>query len=99
MALTADDIDRIARLARLSFAPDEAAQLQVQINGFFKLVDAMQAVDTQGVEPLAHPFATIQDVVLRLADDQVLEGHQRQVLMANAPAQENGVFLVPRVIE
>ncbi len=99
MAFTAEDTDRIARLAHLRFSPEEAAQLQTQINGFFQLVDAMQAVNTQGVEPLAHPFATVQEVALRLADDQVSEGDEREALMANAPAQENGVFLVPRVIE
>ncbi len=70
-----------------------------QINGFFDLVGQMRAVDTTGVEPLAHPMATIQDVVLRLREDLVSEPNNREANQRNAPAVENGLFLVPKVIE
>lgn len=99
MALHLDDIARIARLARLSFDADASAQLRDQMNGFFQLVESMQAVDTAGIEPLAHPFSAVHEVALHLADDQVLELDNRQANMHNAPAQQDGVFLVPRVIE
>ena len=59
MSLTSNDIARIATLARLQLAPDESARLQGQINGFFDLVEKMRAVDTTGLEPLAHPVAAI----------------------------------------
>jgi aspartyl-tRNA(Asn)/glutamyl-tRNA(Gln) amidotransferase subunit C len=71
----------------------------IQINGFFGLVETMRAVDTTGIEPLAHPFATVQDVTLRLRDDQVSETNQREANQRSAPAVENGLFLVPKVIE
>lgn len=99
MALLPEDIGRIATLARLSFAPEQAEQLRAQMNDFFSIVEAMKAVDTEGVEPLSHPFATVQDVALRLAQDQVLETNQRDANQFSAPAVENGLFLVPKVIE
>jgi aspartyl-tRNA(Asn)/glutamyl-tRNA(Gln) amidotransferase subunit C len=70
-----------------------------QINGFFDLVEQMRAVDTTGVEPLAHPVATIEDVTLRLARDVVSEPNNREANQRSAPAVENGLFLVPKVIE
>ena len=99
MSLTAQDIHRIASLAKLDLQGDENAHLLEQINGFFKIVEAMQAVDTQGVEPLAHPVATIQDVVLRLRDDVVSEPNNREHNQQSAPAVERGLFLVPKVID
>ena len=99
MALTPQDIDRIAHLARLELAPDEREPLRSQINGFLGIVQAMQAVDTTGVEPLAHPLAAIQDVQLRLRQDVVSEPNQRQANQQSAPAVERGLFLVPKVIE
>ena len=59
----------------------------------------MRAVDTQGIEPMAHPLAAIQDVMLRLRDDVVSEPNQREANQRSAPAVENGLFLVPKVIE
>ena len=59
----------------------------------------MRSVDTTGIEPLAHPYATVQDVTLRLRDDQVSEPNQREANQRSAPAVENGLFLVPKVIE
>jgi aspartyl-tRNA(Asn)/glutamyl-tRNA(Gln) amidotransferase subunit C len=70
-----------------------------QINGFFDLVEQMRAVDTQGIEPLAHPVAAMQDIALRLRDDQASEPNNREANQRSAPAVERGLFLVPRVIE
>ena len=78
MSLTPDDIARIANLARLELHPDESERMLTQINGFFGIVEAMRAVDTTGVEPLAHPVAVIQDVALRLRDDVASEPNQRE---------------------
>ena len=99
MSLTSADIARIANLARLELHPAESERMLTQINGFFELVEKMRAVDTTGIEPLAHPLATIQDVTLRLREDRVSEPNNREANQRNAPAVENGLFLVPKVIE
>lgn len=99
MALTSEDVGRIAQLARLQLRDDEASAMLDQLNGFFAIVEKMRAVDTGGVEPLYTPLSAIEDVQLRLRDDAVTEGDDRQANMANAPAQDGGLFLVPKVIE
>ncbi len=99
MPLNAQDIDRIANLARLQLQAAEAEHMREQINGFFSIVEAMQSVDTTGVQPLAHPVATIQDVQLRLREDVVSEPNNREANQQSAPAVERGLFLVPKVIE
>ncbi|MDM0121245.1 Asp-tRNA(Asn)/Glu-tRNA(Gln) amidotransferase subunit GatC [Variovorax arabinosiphilus] len=99
MSLTSTDIARIATLARLQLAPDESTRLQGQINSFFDLVEKMRAVDTTGLEPLAHPVAAIEDITLRLRDDVVSEPNNREANQKSAPAVERGLFLVPKVIE
>jgi len=99
MSLSSTDIARIAQLARLQLAPDESDRMLGQINGFFDLVERMRAVDTTGIEPLAHPVAAVQDVTLRLADDIVSEPNQREANQRSAPAVEAGLYLVPKVIE
>lgn len=99
MALTSTDIARIASLARLQLAPDESERMLSQINGFFDLVERMRAVDTDGVEPLAHPVAAIEDITLRLREDVVSEPDNRAANQKSAPAVEAGLFLVPKVIE
>ncbi len=99
MSLTSDDIARIANLARLALKPEEGARMLTQINGFFDMVEQIRAVDTAGVEPLAHPMATIQEISLRLRDDIASEPNNREANQQNAPAVERGLFLVPRVIE
>ncbi len=99
MSLSASDIARIATLARLQLAPAESERMLGQINGFFNLVERMRAVDTTGVEPLAHPVATIEDISLRLRDDVVSEPNNREANQKSAPAVERGLFLVPKVIE
>ncbi len=99
MSLPPSDISRIANLARLELQPAESARLQTQLNGFFDIVEKMRAVDTTGIEPLAHPVATVQDIALRLRDDVVQETKQRDANQRSAPAVERGLFLVPKVIE
>ncbi|MFT3778403.1 MAG: Asp-tRNA(Asn)/Glu-tRNA(Gln) amidotransferase subunit GatC [Ottowia sp.] len=99
MSLTRTDIDRIAHLARLQLDDDRSERMLTKLNGFFGIVEAMRAVDTTGVEPLAHPVAAIRDVQLRLRDDVASEPDQREANQRSAPAVEGGLFLVPRVIE
>jgi aspartyl-tRNA(Asn)/glutamyl-tRNA(Gln) amidotransferase subunit C len=70
-----------------------------QLNEFFDIVEKMRAVDTSGVEPLYTPLSAIEDVTLRLREDAVTEPDHREANMANAPAQDEGLFLVPKVIE
>jgi len=99
MSLTPQDISRIANLARLELQPQESERMLTQINGFFGIVEAMRAVDTSGVQPLAHPVAAFQEVALRLRDDVASEPNQREANQQSAPAVERGLFLVPKVIE
>ena len=99
MALTSQDIARVANLARLELRRDETERTLSQLNGFFALVEQMDAVNTDGVEPLAHPAAVLGAVALRLREDVVTETNQREASQASAPAVERGLFLVPRVIE
>jgi aspartyl-tRNA(Asn)/glutamyl-tRNA(Gln) amidotransferase subunit C len=103
MALTNDDMARLSRLARLEVNPQTQQQTLDTLNCFFKLVEQMNAVDTDGVEPLAHPTDAMGTVAeLRLRDDVVSEPATEQARTANqasAPAVERGLFLVPKVIE
>ncbi|MGA0611220.1 Asp-tRNA(Asn)/Glu-tRNA(Gln) amidotransferase subunit GatC [Caldimonas sp. KR1-144] len=99
MALTPQDVSRIALLARLELSDAEQAQMLAQLNGFFDIVERMRAVDTTGIAPLYTPLSAVQDVSLRLRDDAVTEGDRREANQASAPAVEEGLFLVPRVIE
>lgn len=99
MSLTLQDIGRIANLARLELGPEESERMLGQLNGFFDIVEQMKAVDTTGVEPLAHPTAVMEDVALRLRPDVASEPNQREANQQSAPAVERGLFLVPKVIE
>ncbi|WP_372825971.1 Asp-tRNA(Asn)/Glu-tRNA(Gln) amidotransferase subunit GatC [Polaromonas sp.] len=99
MALTSQDIERVANLARLELRSDETDRVLGQLNGFFALVAQMDAVNTEGVEPLAHPAAALGQVALRLRDDIASEPNQREASQVSAPSVERGLFLVPRVIE
>jgi aspartyl-tRNA(Asn)/glutamyl-tRNA(Gln) amidotransferase subunit C len=99
MALSSQDIARIAHLARLALTPEESERMQAQINGFFDIVEKMRAVDTTGVEPLPHPVAAVQDVALRLREDVAIEEIDREANQRSAPAVERGLYLVPKVIE
>ena len=99
MALTSQDIARIANLARLELNPAESERMLGQLNGFFDIVEQMRAVDTTGVEPLPHPVAAIQEVALRLREDVASERIDREANQKTAPSVERGLFLVPKVIE
>ena len=99
MALTKDDIARIANLARLELSDSESERMLSQMNSFFGIVEKMQAVDTSGVMPLSHPVAAIQEITLRLRDDVISEPDNREATQRSAPAVEKGYFLVPKVIE
>ena len=99
MALTPQDTSRIAHLARLELSAAEAPEMLKQLNDFFGIVAQMDAVDTAGVEPLYTPLSAIQQVPLRLRDDLVTESDNRSANQRSAPAVEDGLFLVPKVIE
>jgi aspartyl-tRNA(Asn)/glutamyl-tRNA(Gln) amidotransferase subunit C len=99
MALTLTDVKRIADLARLELADAEAEHTLVQLNDFFGLVEQMQAVDTTGIAPLAHPIEHIEEVALRLREDAITESIDRDSYQRPAPAVQEGLYLVPKVIE
>jgi aspartyl-tRNA(Asn)/glutamyl-tRNA(Gln) amidotransferase subunit C len=99
MSLTLVDIERLAHLARLGLHPEEIARLCTQLNDFFGIVEKMRAVDTSGIQPLAHPADVMQEVALRLRQDVASEPDQRTANQRSAPAVESGLFLVPKVIE
>ena len=102
MSLTTLDIQRIANLARLALQPDEEARMLDKINDFFGIVEQISAVDTSGVVPMAHPVDAMRnspEMALRLRTDTVSEPSQREANQQSAPAVENGLFLVPKVIE
>jgi aspartyl-tRNA(Asn)/glutamyl-tRNA(Gln) amidotransferase subunit C len=102
MSLTTLDIQRIANLARLALQPDEEARMLDKINNFFGIVEQISAVDTKGVVPMAHPVDAMRnspEIALRLRADIVSEPNQREANQQSAPAVENGLFLVPKVIE
>ncbi len=93
--LSLDQIAKIAELARLELPAAAAAALQQELNGILAMVDRMQAVDTKGIEPMSHP----QQAMQRLRDDEVREPDLREKYQEAAPATEDGLYLVPKVIE
>jgi aspartyl-tRNA(Asn)/glutamyl-tRNA(Gln) amidotransferase subunit C len=95
MALNKTDVEKIAHLARLSIDDAHVSDYASDLSNILSLVDQMQSVNTDDVEPLAHPL----DAVQRLRVDEITESNQREALQANSPAVENGLFLVPQVIE
>lgn len=95
MSLDIDQVQRIARLARIEISPEEAEVTQGQLNGIFDMIQSMQAVDTAGIAPMAHAV----DVVQRLRPDAVTEADRREAFQAIAPETEAGLYLVPKVIE
>jgi aspartyl-tRNA(Asn)/glutamyl-tRNA(Gln) amidotransferase subunit C len=99
MALNLNDVTRIAHLARLELAEGEAQQTLGQLNSIFALVEKMQAVDTTGIAPLAHPVEQIGAVDLRLRDDLPNAPIDRAEFQRSAPATQDGLYLVPKVIE
>ncbi len=99
MPLQPSDIDRIATLARLRLSSAEQTSMLAQINDFFAIVERMRAVDTTGVEPLAHPLSAAMELPLRLRDDLPMQPDILATALANAPAAQDGLFTVPRVLE
>jgi len=95
MSLSLPEVKRIAWLARIEITDAEAAAAQGQLNDIFKLIEQMQSVDTESVAPMAHG----QDVVQRLREDRVTETDRHALYQAIAPQVENGLYLVPKVIE
>jgi len=95
MSISSDDVYAIARLARLRINDDEVEHYATNLSNILDLVAEMNEVDTASIEPMAHP----QDVSLRLRNDAVTEQNQREALMEIAPATEQGLYLVPRVVE
>ena len=100
MSLTLEQIHTIARLAKLSLNEEEASRMQQHLNEFFaSVVSPMQAVDTSNITPLAHPVEIFHDVALRLRDDVASEPTNREANPRSAPQVQDGLFLVPKVIE
>ncbi|HET8790089.1 MAG TPA: Asp-tRNA(Asn)/Glu-tRNA(Gln) amidotransferase subunit GatC [Modicisalibacter sp.] len=95
MALEHEDVRRAAHLARLGLNDDEAIHYADDLGRILEMVDRLQAVDTQGVAPLAHPLDSTQ----RLRADEVTESDERERFQRCAPAVEDGLYLVPRVVE
>jgi aspartyl-tRNA(Asn)/glutamyl-tRNA(Gln) amidotransferase subunit C len=100
MSLALSDVKRLAHLAQLDLSEDQAAATLIKLNGIFALVEQMKAVDTAGIEPLSQPIAAYQhDLSLRLRDDVVTEPDRRDDYQQPAPATQDGLYLVPKVIE
>ena len=95
MPLSSEEVRRIAELARIGVSDAEAAAVQAQLNDILELIGRMQKVDTEGVEPMSHG----QDLKLRLREDVVTEPDQREQFLSLAPQREQGLYLVPKVIE
>ena len=95
MSLGLDDVYRIAELAHVGINEEAAQRMQAELNDIFKMIERIQAVDTEGVEPMMHPH----DGVQRLREDKVVFDNNREENMKNAPEEFEGLFLVPQVIE
>jgi aspartyl-tRNA(Asn)/glutamyl-tRNA(Gln) amidotransferase subunit C len=94
-----EDVKRIAHLSRLALSDEEAVATLNQLQKVFDLVEQMQAINTDDIEPLAHPIEQIMAIAQPLREDAVTEVDQRDAYLKNAPAQHEGLFLVPKVIE
>ncbi len=95
MSLEKADVEKIAHLARLQINEQDVPEYTRNLSSILALVEQMSAVDTNGITPMAHPL----DIAQRLRADEVTEENQREKFQKIAPATENGLFLVPRVIE
>ena len=95
MAFSPDDVTRLARLARIDVDADDAQEVCAKLDAIFTLIDALQAIDTTGIVPMAHA----QDVMLPLRDDRVTARDCRALYQQQAPAVADGLYLVPKVIE
>ena len=95
MTLTLDDVRRIAHLARIDVDAQAVSDVHAKLEAIFAMINELQAVDTTGVEPMSHA----QDVVLPMREDAVTEADRRADYQRIAPAVEDGLYLVPRVVE
>lgn len=95
MALTLSDVEKIAKLSRLRLTEEEQTQTLQELNDIFTLVEKMQTVNTEGIEPMAHPH----EVALRLREDAVTETDHAAEYQAVAPEVRNRLYIVPQVIE
>ncbi|KPP99793.1 Asp-tRNA(Asn)/Glu-tRNA(Gln) amidotransferase subunit GatC [Marinobacter sp. HL-58] len=95
MTISRKDIEKVAVLARIRVDDQQVSALEKDLGNILDLVDQLSAADTDSVEPMAHPLNAVQ----RLRPDEVTESNQREAFQAIAPATENGLYLVPRVIE
>ena len=100
MFLSLSDIARLTKLAQLDLSAQQSADTLTKLNDIFALVEQMKAVDTSGIEPLAHPVAVWRDdLAMRLRDDRVTEPNRRDDYQQPAPSVQDGLYLVPKVIE
>lgn len=100
MSLALSDVKRIAHLAQLELSDAQADKSLQQLNGIFALVEQMRAVDTSGIAPLSHPIAAhMPELALRLRKDAATEPSRRADYQQAAPAIQDGLYLVPKVIE
>jgi aspartyl-tRNA(Asn)/glutamyl-tRNA(Gln) amidotransferase subunit C len=95
MALYSEDIERIAHLARIEITAGEAVEVRTKLESIFDLIGRMRAVDTTGIVPMSHA----QEVTLPLREDVVTETNRRELYQSVAPAVQDGLYLVPKVIE
>jgi aspartyl-tRNA(Asn)/glutamyl-tRNA(Gln) amidotransferase subunit C len=96
---TPEVLNRLSKLARIAIPESELATLGREMSAIGDLISALQAVNTEGVEPLSHPLAVMGEIALALRADVASAEIDRAANMANAPETENGLFLVPKVIE
>ena len=100
MSLTLNDIERLSKLAQLDLTEQQSADALDKLNSIFALVEQMKAVDTSGVAPLSHPISAWRDdLSLRLREDKVTESNRREAYQKPAPLVQDGLYLVPKVIE
>jgi aspartyl-tRNA(Asn)/glutamyl-tRNA(Gln) amidotransferase subunit C len=99
MSLTLSDVKRIANLAKLDMDEAHAETALAELNGIFALAEQMKAVDTSGVAPLSQPLAAVLNLPLRLREDRVTEENRRDDYQKVAPKVQDGLYLVPKVIE
>lgn len=95
VSISKSDVERVARLARIGIEPHEAERYSIDLSNILTLVEQMNKIDTEGIQPMAHP----QDITLRLRDDEVKEVNKRDQFQAIAPAVNQGLYLVPKVID
>jgi aspartyl-tRNA(Asn)/glutamyl-tRNA(Gln) amidotransferase subunit C len=99
MSLSDDQVRRLAHLARIGIRPEESAAVIERLNRVLGLIDQLKAVDTAGIEPMAHPLDAVLPEGQRLRPDEVTETDQRELYQSGAPAVQDGLYLVPKVLE